>query len=337
MSEIIKPGPLDILAKQIGDAAEHDDMVRDSKVHDLEVMSESIESLGREFSCYDREVTAYGDVLEKVPAIPGQRPGHLAFWRDMHGSVRGIYRGLTIIRAIDKDKQEDGGAVASIEIMKPIRRVAHKIETGVDEYKDEYGNDHIRKNYRFVCVSGSKLFPIDPVDAHSNFDLSAYPHKTSEILGIITDREGFQQPVNVLRDLAYEMNVYLNTKEGQSDKDQEINHQLVSMVNQLNPFGKYRAVGTDYLIAHPRPYDNVSNIRRSNPECDRAFISMGRFAILGAYRRDQQDSRIIRTIPHKELYVLGWKLDPDTLEETEIPVAINALSVDDLVATDKLK
>lgn len=76
-----------------------------------------------------------------------------------HVPVVGEYKGYVIWKTFDINTQQW------------VHRVTHKIGRETVEYTDPYGSDHSVENNTFIYAWGSKIFPINPVHAHSLKDL----------------------------------------------------------------------------------------------------------------------------------------------------------------------
>lgn len=311
---IERPGPLDKIRFQLEDASRLDDQAIDGNPGTAKAIAEEVCETGKSFSFIDRDVTAYGDVLVKVAPNPDKRVvAALQSTGNVHAEARGIYRGMRII-----DVNDTTGKVG--------KRVVHVLETGKEEFFDAYQNFHTRTDYVCVCARGGSVFPLDPEDAHSNIELRN-DQGTMTLLEILY-RSGEESGDDLLgewQDLGWEVNQQLT----RGENGKRLNHQRVSLLNQIHKFEGFRATADDFIRGNPNAGDSLTRFPLSDPAEGEVEIILGKFAIFKNYRRSEHDDMGMIVTAKKELYVRGMEVrDGDTEGISPVVVAVkNIVSI----------
>lgn len=239
MSETIgQYGPLDNIRKICKSAAVIDEeIMRSKRATHPQSGNESFAELEKRLPILGQVVDIHGEVLERGMVNLKTGDMGLIVVPNSQSVAQGIYRGLMVRRVYD---QTTG---------KFPHRLVHILEAGLEEGDNPFGDKITTQKRTFVCARKSSIFPVEPVNAHSTFDLKD-DLETQEIDKIVV---GSDTPYEMMWELGNFVNGLLRFGNGETS----LNHQRVSYLNSLGHIQECNVSAMDYVIGDPQTGSNL--------------------------------------------------------------------------------
>lgn len=285
-------GPLDLVRQLNDKAGEYDVYATLSMQDEYEApkFQQQVHNLNASHPLIGEEVSVYGDAITSSideegreftgvvsPAMNGDSPELVRVDREYldgaigehHMPVVGEYAGYEIWKAFDIKQ----GAW--------VHRVTHKVSVGSVEYVDPYGNDHLITQNRSVCALGSKIFPVNPVNAHSLRDL-----RDDKVVHYAFDNIVFH-PDNSPVDAIIKIGKIARKVFSGDRENPELNHQRISYLNSMGLLDGISILTRDFLQVTGYPSEGDVT---SQPVQTERFVQIepGFFVLGKKYHRDTQ-------------------------------------------------
>jgi len=285
-------GPLDMVRHLNATAGDYDiyaNMHMQDDEHGQIKFKNRVEALNANHPLIGEEVIIYGNVLSVsfgemgeactavVPYNIEEDSSGLArvdreylaeVMGEHHVPVVGEYKGYDDWRVFDTKTQEWS------------YRITHKVAKEIVEYTDPYGADHSVTNNTFVYAWGSKIFPIDPVNAHSFEDL-----KNDKIVQHGFDSIAYDEHLDRPEAIVKIGQIARKAFSGPIDQP-ELDHQRISYLNSLGLLEGLSVLTRDYLnVSGFGDELKVSIPSPSDQPCTQ--IEPGFFVLAESYGRDK--------------------------------------------------
>lgn len=236
--------------------------------------------LHEDFRLMGQEVVVGGYVVEDTGR--SDPISQLTVSEEVRGSARGIYRGLRRLAIRDK-----GGEVHN--------RVVHFLELDENEIYEGLKKS-INTTYAAVCAKDSRIYPVEPVNAHG----SATLRDNEELIGLFEELiMGPSDPSERIRQIGH----YVNNALLRGYWIGHANHGLVSLLNEED-LGT-RASASDFILGDPKAGDSMTGVHLSNPSELYEEIELGKLTVLAAYERRAGKTTKPKILRHHELYFRG--------------------------------
>lgn len=295
MSEILKPGPMDVIRDLNVQAREVDSIAEDI----IDGDAETLENFQKEVHLWDgknplngTDVLIYGDSLEinteddneefplLIPDGSGVRP-----------IVFGLYAGYDLRPAYDRETERHFFKVVHIVKGEPSMRF------------DRFGHQHVFTPHTYVCADGSDLIPQNPINAHSLRDLrdDLCARKFDELVFEEND------PEITLRKIGEVANKFLISDDSMGLPD--LNFQRISYLNSLGLLDGVEVVSREYVRAE-------SSLDAEKYKLSSGFdvknIKPSLFQSSFSYRRNAEHEDV-EFLDFNELYIEGSLPDGESV------------------------
>ncbi len=284
-------GPLDMVRQLNATAGDYDvyaNMYMQDDEHEQKKFQGRVDALNASHPLIGEPVIVYGDILsismdeegrEFTAVVPGSiqsdsrelarvdREYLAEVMGEHHVPVVGVYRGYDIWKTFDINSQEW------------VHRVTHKIGRETVEYTDPYGADHSVSHNTFIYAWGSKIFPIDPVNAHSLKDL-----RNDKIVRYAFDNIAFDAEISRPNAIMKIGEIAQKAFSGWIEQP-EIDQQRISYLNSLGLLEGLSIISQDFLKVSGYADEPKVSVP-SPPDQPYAQIEPGFFVLARSYKRD---------------------------------------------------